>query len=175
MKQLIPLSPEVGSRKHESHMAQTALNRGELTDEEAYYILRFAGRMGYDRAIRRLSPGYPWRNLRRWFVRTGWETPELGQWDGNLPRWRFVERDRYTGKLRWFDPFPLTILNRLTIFGRWWHLRCFGGYLVCSNEYAYKWPNKLYWSRNGTPWQNARVFWCRRWQTRQEKKWDEAD
>jgi hypothetical protein len=36
-----------------SHSIQSAMERRELTEEEAYFILRFAGALGYDRPIAR--------------------------------------------------------------------------------------------------------------------------
>ena len=38
------------------HSIAAAMARGELTEEEAYFVLRFAGHQGYDKAIRKLSP-----------------------------------------------------------------------------------------------------------------------
>lgn len=56
--------------------------RGELDQEEAYFVLRFAGHLGYSEAIRRLTPWTPFKRARRWLVWFGgWERPELLQWD----------------------------------------------------------------------------------------------
>jgi hypothetical protein len=141
------------------------MSRGELTDEEAFFVLRYAGRMGYRRAIKRLSPGYPWQQWREkvvWFG--GWESSELTQWDRGAPAWRIRSRCEYTGKVRWHDPFPLRLFNRLTFFGWGWQLRIRRGYLCFSKTYAYEaFPDKLFWSPDGTP-QNprARFFWRKR-------------
>lgn len=133
--------------KNMNHSIESAMSLGELTEEEAYFVLRYAGRMGYDKAIKRLSPN-PLKPLRRWFVWFGgWEKPELLQWDGGKPAWEFRYRDG-----RWKDPFPLSVLGyRLTIFGKWAQMKFGKGYLVASSGFAYKWPNSLYWSPDGTP------------------------
>ena len=128
-----------------------AMARGELTENEAYFILRFAGHAGYDKAIKRLE-GKPFRRLRKWFVWFGgWENPTLSQWDRGASAWQF--RLTIAGvKKKWMTPFPLSLFGgRITFFGRWAQMRWGKGYLVASSDYAYKWPTRLYWSPDGTP------------------------
>lgn len=160
------------------HSLQEALNRVNLTDEEMYFILRFADRLGYDRAIKRLTPGHPWQTIREWFVSIGWEKPELMQWDGGCPRWVIFSRDCYTGKVRFHDPFPLSFFgHRITFqsFGVTIRLRR-RSYLCFTSDFHAGFPNKLYWSPNGTPChERTRMFWRRKWKTRREKEWAKAD
>jgi hypothetical protein len=84
----IYLNPGYSTRL-EGHTIAAAMRRKELTEEEAYFVLRFAGHMGYERAIRLLSARNPLRLFRRWLVYiSGWETPELMQWDMGVPAWK---------------------------------------------------------------------------------------
>jgi len=130
----------------EPHTIQAAMNRGELTEDEAYFILRFAGRLGYDRAIKRLQD--PLKNFRRWFIWVGgWEHPELSQWDRGKPAWEAF----YRGKLK--SPTPVSLFNhRITIHygdlphSRWIDMQIAGGYLHVRLD-----GSKAYWSPNATP------------------------
>ena len=125
----------------ESHTVTNAMRRGELSEDEAYFVLRFAGRRGYGDAIRRMTP---WtKRLRKKFLWIGgWEVPELMQWDLGKPAW---EPRREDG--RWRPAYPVTLLDTLTVFGGWWQLACFGGCLV----WAFNQGDGCYWSPDGTP------------------------
>lgn len=129
-----------------SHTLAAVMARGELTEEEAYFILRFAGRLGYAKAIRRLSN--PWRTLRKWFVWIGgWEHSELGQWDRGLPAWEPFRR----GELQ--DPTPISFFgHRITIQNRWLSVQIGRGYLnILFPNYVKTRYGHVYWSPNGTP------------------------
>jgi hypothetical protein len=144
----------------ESHTVQAAMERGELTEDEAYFVLRFAGRVGYDKAIKRLA-GRPLHKLRKWLVWFGgWEHPELSQWDRGVPAWEFRRRNEFSGKVRWLDPFPLSLFGgRVTFFSWGFQVKVRRGWLVASGAYANSLPTKLYWSPNGTPQhERARFF-----------------
>lgn len=142
---------------NEPQTTEAALKRGEITDNEAYFLLRFAGRMGYDDAMRRLTP-WP-RRLRKWFVWFGgWEVPELMQWDRGMPAWEIRRED---GTIR--SPTPVSLFKRLTIYDAprapWVQLRCFGGYLTVSLVSSSSEGWRAYWSPNGTPGhERARCF-----------------
>jgi hypothetical protein len=72
-----------------SHRIQDAMNRRELDEEEAFFVLRYAGHLGYSEAIKRLRPWSPLKRMRRWLVWFGgWESPELCQWDLGKPAFR---------------------------------------------------------------------------------------
>jgi len=118
----------------ENHTVAAAMARGELTDEEAYFILRFAGHYGYKYTMGLFDS--PLKKLRKWFVWFGgWEKPKLLQWDSGEPAWNFSK-----------DPTPVSLCgHRFTYFGWGWELRIGGGWLVRSNT------SGLYWSPNGTP------------------------
>lgn len=131
----------------ESHTIANAVKRGELTEDEAYFILRFAGRMGYDNAIKKLTPWH--HRLRQWFLWIGgWECPELMQWDAG--RAAFEPR-RPDG--RWRSPYPVTILNRVTLFGGWGQVRVGRGFVTWVSR-----DRMLYWSPDGTPSNPAARF-----------------
>ena len=122
---------------------------GELTEEEAYFVLRFAGRAGYSRAIGALTDvAVPSGRLRRLVRRRiwigGWEHPELLQWDKGLPAFEPV-RD---GKVR--SPYPIKI-GPLTLYGWGANLDVPGGCLVASWGRRSGWPVEVYISPNGTP------------------------
>lgn len=141
----------------DNHSIESAMRREELTEEEAYFILRFAGRVGYDRAIKKLCN--PWKNVRQWFVWVGgWENTEIGQWDRGKKAWEIFAR--VGKKLRLREPYPISFFgHRITLFGRGhFSLKFMGGYLCASHEYSYAWPNKLYWSPNGTPDHKRAIF-----------------
>ena len=128
----------------EPHTIEAALRRGELTEEEAYFVLRFAGQLGYDKAIRRLSD--PLKVAREWLIWIGgWEHTELGQWDRGQPAWEVFRR----GELR--DPTPVSMLgHRITInrcgLYSWVNVRFGSGYLHARLD-----GSTVYWSPNGTP------------------------
>ncbi len=136
---------------HDLTQAKKEVN---LTEEEMYFILRFADRMGYDKAIKRL--GNPLKNFRKWFVWFGgWERPELMQWDRGCKAWEFK-----------YGPWPVSILGHsATFYGKWFQFKLFGGYLVFGNSYAARWFSQIYWERNGvkrvladwSEWQDKRV------------------
>lgn len=71
-----------------SHTIESAMSRGELDEEEAFFVLRFAGHLGYREAIRRLNPDPWWTRLRQWFVKfLGAEKPHLMRWDNGAKAW----------------------------------------------------------------------------------------
>src|SRR5688572_18137554 len=71
------------------HSIKAAMERGEMDEEEAFFVLRFAGHLGYSEAIRRLNPDPWWTRLRQWFVKSlGKESPHLLRWDQAQPAWR---------------------------------------------------------------------------------------
>lgn len=141
-----------------SHTLAAVMARGELTEEEAYFILRFAGKLGYTKAIHRLSN--PWRTLRKWFVWIGgWENGELGQWDQGKPAWEPFRR----GKLQ--NPTPISFFgHRITIQSRWLRVQIGRGYLnILFPNYVKTRYGRIYWSPNGTPQHpQARFFLGRR-------------
>lgn len=144
-----------------NHTIQSAMERGELTEEEAFFVLRFAGRMGYDKAIKRLRPNL-FKNVRRWlFWVGGWEHPELMQWDRGAKAWepfRFLD-----GKRELRDMTPITLLGRfITIQNFGVAIRIGRGYL-CFNAATRKGKkDKLYWSPNSTPHHpKAKILWQR--------------
>lgn len=148
-----------------SHSIRSAMERGELTEEEAYFVLRFAGHIGYDKAIRRLQPSGP--RFRRWFIHLmGWEPPALSQWDRGCPKWDlFHTIPTPQGEKRVLtSPCPVSLFGgRVVCFGWGTQLKLFGGYLVASRDYANGFPTKLYWSPDGTPQHpRARMFAKRR-------------
>lgn len=124
-----------------SHTIAEAMKRGELDEEEAYFILRFAGHHGYREAIRRLTPeGRLW-HARRWLIWFGgWERPHLIQWDAGKPAFEMKG-----------DPTPVGLFgHRFTHYGWGWQLRTRTGFLVYSRAR----PNRdaeFYWSPDGTP------------------------
>lgn len=138
------------------HTIAAAIGLGELDEEEAYFILRFAGRMGYDRAIQQLVP-WP-RRIRQWLVHPqGWEPPELLVWDLGYPAWTL--RDM-RGRLK--DPLPLSMFGtRLCLNGHlsmsdgiWLTVRIGGGYLVLQPK-----KHRIYWSPDATPSHARAVFY----------------
>lgn len=133
----------------DSHNVAAAMARGELDEEEAYYVLRFAGRFGYREAMRRLDPKGPLSRARRWLVWIGgWESPELCRWDRGWPAWRTDA-----------DPTPVSLLGHLVTFYGWGaELRVAGGHLVYTRR-----DGHLYWSPDATPSHSGVVeFWPRR-------------
>lgn len=138
------------------HTIQAAMDRGELSEEEAYFVLRFAGRIGYSKTMRRLR--HPIKRIREWLIRTGYETPELCQWDLGWPAWKWEK-----------GPFPLSFLgSRVVINGpdnnKWIEFRVNGGRFMISwnrtwdhNEKEKTWWS-VYWSANGTPWDKRSVW-----------------
>ena len=136
-------------RMMSAHTIQAAMWRGELTEEEAYFILRFAGRMGYSKAIKRLSN--PIKNIRQWFIWIGgWEYSELSQWDRGKPAWQPIEERQ--GKKRLQDPTPISLFGHtITVFDRWFEIKCFGGSLNVMFPNYHNADHWVYWSPNGTP------------------------
>lgn len=128
----------------EPHTIEAALRRGELTDEEAYFVLRFAGQLGYRKAINRLSD--PLKVARKWLVWVGgWEHPELGQWDRGQPAWEIFSRGRLN------DPTPVSLLGHRITVNRcnrsgWVDLRICDGYLHVRFD-----GSAAYWSPDATP------------------------
>lgn len=144
-----------------SHTIEAAMKRGELTEEEAFFILRFAGNMGYGKAIKRLTPSLM-QPLRRWFIWIGgWERPELSQWDRGVKAWDIFGKDCVTGKTKVNGPTPLSLFGHRITFQCWGIRMKWGrGHLTWSSDYAYFKPTKLYWSPDGTPGHpNAKFFW----------------
>lgn len=141
----------------DNHSIKSAMDRGELTEEEAYFVLRFAGHLGYDNAMKRLKD--PLKVLRRKLIHfQGWEPPELMQWDSGYPP--FIPFRVYDNRLKWKDPSPLNLLNRITMFRiepenyfipEWIDIRLMNGYL-CINLKS----KCIYWSPDATP-QNPRA------------------
>jgi hypothetical protein len=138
--------PSRGARapmRMEPHTIAAAMGRKELSREEAYFVLRFAGHMGYEKAMRRLVK-HP---LRHWlFWVGGWEEPELSQWDMGLPAWQPFRRigDNHL----WRSPFPLAFFgSRLVFHSGFIDVRCLGGVVVIHWR-----PSRgVYWSRTGQP------------------------
>lgn len=118
----------------DAHTVRDAMQRGELSEEEAYFVLRFAGRMGYKRAMNRL--GSPLKTIRQWVIWIGgWEIPDLMQWDMGKPAWQIGR-----------DPTPVSLLgHRATFYGWGWQVKVASGWLVYAKPYG------LFWSPNGTP------------------------
>jgi hypothetical protein len=117
-----------------SHTVADAMARRELTEEEAYFVLRFAGHYGYKNTMDRFHS--PLKRLRKWFVWVGgWEEPELSQWDRGEPAWKLSR-----------DPMPFSLFgHRVTFYGWGWSAKVGKGWLVWSRS------SGLYWSPNGTP------------------------
>ena len=129
--------------------------RSGLSEEEACVLLRVAGQLGHETAIRRLQGR---KGLRQWLIWFGgWERCQ------KTPAWELFRRD-YRGRLQLLRPWPVSILgHRFTCFGRWAQMRWGRGYLVLANEHANEWPCRLYWSPNGTPWhEETRFYWGKR-------------
>jgi hypothetical protein len=131
--------------KNIPHTIPAALEITGLSEEEAYFILRFAGKLGYDKAIKRLDGNILYR-FRRWLIWVGgWEKSKLQQWDAGKPAWK----SRYEGK--WKDPTPLSLFgHRITFMGRWLEFKVF------ASDFVIHWPDHLggwgiYLSPNGTP------------------------
>jgi len=105
----------------EPQNVQAAMARGELSEAEAYFVLRFAGRHGYNKAMARMDfSRLPLlRRARKWFVWFGgWEVPELSQWDSGRSAWEIRKGGR------WRDPFPLSLFgHRVTFFSGWFEYR----------------------------------------------------
>jgi hypothetical protein len=100
-----------------SHTIKAAMARGELTEEEAFFVLRFAGHYGYETAIKRLEGRSLLSRARKWLVWFGgWEVGELCQWDLGWPAWRF---DRGVTPISFFG-------HRLTFFRGWFDVKIFG-------------------------------------------------
>lgn len=123
-----------------AHTVKAALERGELTEEEAYFVLRFAGRRGYTSTMRALTP-WP-KRLRKWFIWLGgWESPELCQWDLGWPQWRIRG-----------SPTPVSVLGGWATFYGWGaQVGVAGGLLVWSARPSSSAGWRLYWSPDGTP------------------------
>ncbi len=157
-----------------SHDIKAAMERGELTEEEAFFVLRFAGNLGYDRAIRRMKN--PLKVLRRWFVWIGgWETAELSQWDRGKKPWElFGSCGSLKGPKRYIkSPFSVSLFGRrITCFGWGIQVKTRRGYLCASSDYAGGLPTKLYWSPNGTPGHpEARMYWRKKCKATLTRKW----
>ena len=146
-----------------SHTVRAAMEYSELSEEEAYFLLRFAGRVGYERAIRRLS-GKPLHQWRRWLIWIGgWENPELTRWDRGKRAWEPVRE--WLGRLEWASPYPISLFgHRITFFGSRASGNPFalGWFQVKSKFlrgvitwYPYREAGDarptLYWSPDGTP------------------------
>jgi hypothetical protein len=126
------------------HTIAEAMARGELDEEEAYFILRFAGHYGYKESIERMK-GNPLKRARRWLAWIGgWETPELLQWDEGWPAMRpFRVVD---GKVKLNGPTPVSLFgHRVTIQHFGFYMRVGGGYLCFYND-----PKRIFWSPNAT-------------------------
>lgn len=148
-----------------SHTIEAALRREELTEEEAYFVLRFAGRIGYGEAIKRLDGQGPLRRLRKWlFWIGGWETARLSQWDRGKKKWEIFGRDHRTNRLKVNGLTPLSLFgHRITFFGWGVQVKWGRGYVTLSSDHADSGLTKLYWSPNGTPGhERARFYWRRK-------------
>jgi hypothetical protein len=175
INRMVPLD-----RSGESHDPYLAVDRSPMDKDELYFVIRFAERLPYHTAITRLTPGYPWSTIRRWFIWIGgWESTELGQWDRGRAPWH-IWRDRcdwkpepkwkaYLRRLTAFSsPTPISLLGHTVTFYGWGlsvrlnHLRENWGTLNLTCPYAGALPHKLYWSPNGTPsHEKARMLWQR--------------
>lgn len=137
-----------------SHTIKDVMERGEITEEEAYFILRFAGRLGYGQAIRRLHPGNGIRRFfyfaRKWIVWFGgWERAELSQWDRGAKAWEFFSN--YGGVRKIASPFPVSFAgHRITLFGDWFQFRIGRRIFVVNHRFA-RGQFYVYWSFDGTP------------------------
>ncbi len=144
---------------YEKHTVAAALARGELSEDEAYFVLRFAGHVGYSQAITRLKGAPWWSRARRWLVWVGgWEQPELSQWDGGHKAWEL--RNAWNGK--WANPTPVALFDHRVVVQGWgWQLRGRRGYWVYSHHGSGRdVPPRFYWSPNGTTWhKQARIWW----------------
>lgn len=131
-----------------THTIAAAMSLGELSEEEAYFILRFAGRRGYTNAIRRMDPRTTLSRIRRWFVWVGgWEPASLLQWDRDYKAWMF---DR--------DPTPVSVFgHRITFQSKWVEIKIGGGWLVLHHA-----DRNVYWSPNGTPQHPRAIHLCKR-------------
>lgn len=174
-------TPQI-DRTKESHDPILAMKQSPLEPEEIYFLIRFAERLGYTKAINRLRPGYPLRVWRRWLIWIGgWETPDLMQWDCGKPAWN-IWRDHiewkpdepiwkaYLRRLTAFDsPTPISFFGHLFSIGSFGftlgleHLRAGWGYFCLTKDNIYNPFSKFYWSPNGTPsHERARIFWRRK-------------
>ncbi len=134
-----------------------------LTDDEVYFILRYADRLGYDKAIERLSPDPVWVKVRHWFIRIdGWESSHLAQWDKGAPA--FEWRDSETNEI--LSPTPINCfggfltINDPGIEIALENIRPRWGFLCLTRTYGNKPLDKLYWSPNGTPnYDGVLFFW----------------
>lgn len=165
------------------HTIPVAIALSGLSEDELYFIIRFAGNLGYDEAIARLNPA-PWhKKLRRKIIWVGgWEMPQLMQWDEGCSAWQiyrdYVEIDPNDTTPLWkrrikrffnsfCDVYPLTLFDVLTFntFGitlsvNLWKLK---GYLVLSRARVFDSISKLYWSPNGTPQHpDAKFLWVKK-------------
>ncbi len=134
------------------HSIKAAMARGELSEDEAYFVLRIAGHHGYSESIKRLDG--PLRRARRWLVWFGgWESPELCQWDLGWPAWRFRDSG---GKLN--SPTPLSFCGHKVTFQNFSaHMQTRGGYLCVS--WDRRQGRKVYWSPDATPSNKDAVFY----------------
>lgn len=181
---------ELSGRAGERHSAIVALERTPLEDEEIYYIIRYAERLGYDKAIKRLTPGNPLQKFRRWLVWIGgWERAELSKWDRGVPHWDIWRADAYyrpgaNRVVRFFrhirDPRPISLFGHFLSMVNWdltislENLRSGWGFFCLTSSYAYTLPDKLYWSPNGTPChERARIFWKRKIDSSKLKRWQD--
>jgi hypothetical protein len=127
----------------DQHTINDALAFTGLTEEEAYFLLMYAGWHGYGKAIDRLQPS----RFRRWRQKhlihfMGWEPPYLMQWREGTGNWVF--RHKRTNNRK--DPYPIAVLGVLVLFGGWLQLKIGRQYLVWNYRHRY-----AYTSPDGTP------------------------
>ena len=141
-------------QKNIPHTIPAALEVTGLTEDEAYFILRFAGRVGYMKAIARLD-GRPLHQLRKWFVWIGgWEHSALSQWDRGKPAWEPIGE-----KGQWRSPTPISFFGHtITIYGRSFDVRIFSNTLVIHKpDHLGGWG--VYFSPDSTPSHPQARFW----------------
>jgi hypothetical protein len=163
-----------------NHSIESAMKRGELTEEEAYFVLRFAGHCGYKKAMQRLKAKPLWKRALTWLLYVGgWAHPELSQWDRGAKAIEIFRRD-HKGKLRIQDPTPISFCgHRFTHFGNWFQIRIKRGVIVVVNHEFWRGSLYAYWSNDGTPphedkierGHRGRYFFKKTWVTREEREY----
>jgi hypothetical protein len=130
---------------HEPHTIASAMQRGELDEEEAFFVLRFAGRHGYGEAMRRLNPDSLLMRAFRWVVWFGgWERPHLMRWREGGPRFQF--RNQHG----WRSPNPVSILGHTaTCYG--WGLTIRPPWVRNTLTFHWRRQRYAYLSPDGTP------------------------
>ncbi len=131
------------------HTIEAAMALGELDEDEAYFILRIAGHLGYDKAQKRMLS--PVSRLRRWLIWIGgWEVPSLIQWDQGEPAWKIKGR----------DPFPISLFgHRISIFSDWISISL----KELQGEIVIKSTGEVYFWQDYTPYDSRHIFIRPQW------------